>query len=83
MKSVNDWTQLTDAMGLALSSERNHGHELLLQAWHTPSPPQHGQRCAFAQYRADTEAENDQGQHTRELRDGHVRDFRQTHLGGD
>jgi hypothetical protein len=51
-----EWTQITAAIGLALSGEREGGHREMAQCWDGLGPDDHAKRCVLAHYLADVQA---------------------------
>lgn len=53
------WQEVTTAVGLALSGEKEQGRADLLRAWASTRDDDHAQRCVLAHYLADLESELD------------------------
>ncbi len=51
---MTSWDEITQAIGIALSGERERGKELLQNCWSATGQEDHAQRCVIAHYLADT-----------------------------
>lgn len=53
------WGEIMDAVGVALSGERERGVALLTRCWDGTTDGDHGQRCVIAHYLADLQDDLD------------------------
>ncbi|HBJ72890.1 MAG TPA: hypothetical protein DDY88_04095 [Actinobacteria bacterium] len=54
---MSEWTEILEAIGLALAGERDAGQAQLRDCWERTTDQQHAQRCVLAHYLADLESE--------------------------
>jgi hypothetical protein len=56
---VTDWDEITAAVGIALSGEKERGRHDLTACWDDTSEQDHAKRCVIAQYLADLQEDLD------------------------
>ena len=52
---MTSWTEITEAVGLTLSGDREKGGAALADAWAGTADEDHAQRCVLAHYLADVQ----------------------------
>lgn len=57
MRFMTEWSAITTAIGVVLSSDRERGQEVLARCWDSIDLRDAAQRCVLAHYLADLQVE--------------------------